>query len=107
MTRSSRGRPTNIALHILGAELAARHLKAFTRSEPSIAATLRMPTFESGERLSWPPLLGAASFPPVVLTGDPRLYTGEWWTEKSVRCGPSSVRPAAASRARLSRSTAR
>jgi hypothetical protein len=66
------------------ARSAAPGLSAFTRSEPSIPARLKLPTFEPGERLAWPlpQSVNPASFAPVVLGGDPRLYTGDWWQVK-------------------------
>lgn len=74
-------RPSGVSLHLLGAELTARGLECFTRSEPSIAATLKLPTFGAGERLAWPPPQ-PASFAPVLIGGDPRLYTDRWWEPK-------------------------
>jgi hypothetical protein len=96
LSRLHQARPADVALHLLGAELVARGLGAFTRSEPSITATLKLPTFEPGERLAWPPPqpLGAVSFAPVRLGGDPRLYTGEWWRVKEEEAQAAAERAA-------------
>jgi hypothetical protein len=87
------GAATGVALHLRGAELEARDLECFTRSEPSIAATLKLPTFEPGERLAWPPPQ-PVSFAPVVLGGDPRLYTDRWWEVKQEQAQAAAERAA-------------
>jgi hypothetical protein len=86
LSRLHQARPSGVALHLRSAELEARGLEGFTRSEPSIAARLKLPTFAPGERLSWPPPqpFVAASSAPVAL-GDPRLCSDRWWEVKQER----------------------
>jgi hypothetical protein len=72
---------SGVGLHLSGAELEARGLECFTRSEPSIAARLKLPTFEPGERLVWPPPQ-PASFASLLISGDPRAFTDRWWEPK-------------------------
>jgi hypothetical protein len=93
LSRLHLARPSGVALHPRGAELEARGLSGFARFEPSIAATLRLPTFEPGERLAWPPSK-PVSFTAVVLGGDPRLYTGDWWNVKEEQARAAAERAA-------------
>ncbi len=93
LSRLHQARPSGVALHLRGAELEARDLQAFTRYEPSIAATLKLPTFEPGERLAWPPPQ-PTSFAPVVIGGDRRLYTGDWWKVKQEEAQTAAERAA-------------
>ncbi len=74
LSRLHQARPAGTALHLRGAELEARGLEQFTKYEPSIAARLKVPSFESGERLAWPPPQ-PFWFAPVALGGDPRHFT--------------------------------
>jgi hypothetical protein len=79
LSRLHQARPAGVALHLRGAELEARGLDDFTVSAPSVLERLRLPTFEPGERLAWPPPQAFVA-PPVALPGgDRRLYTGDWW----------------------------
>jgi hypothetical protein len=93
LSRLHQARPAGVALHLRSAELEARGLESFTRSEPSIAERLRLPTFEPGERLAWPSPQ-PASFAPVVLGGDQRVYSGEWWKVKEERAQAAAEREA-------------
>ena len=107
LSRLHQARPSGVVLHLRGAELEARSLGGFTRSEPSIAATLKLPTFEPGERLAWPPPqpVNPASFAPVVL-GDPRLYTGDWWKVKEEQAQAAAERAALEEREREAKALA-
>ncbi len=73
LSRLHQARPAGILLHLRGAELEARGLACFTRYEPSIAERLKLPTFDPGERLAWPPPR-PVWVAPVVLDGDVPLY---------------------------------
>jgi hypothetical protein len=74
-----RARPAGVVQHLRSAELEARGLDDFTISAPSVLKTLRLPTFEPGERLAWPPPQAFVPPPVVLLGGDQRLYSGDWW----------------------------
>jgi hypothetical protein len=95
LSRLHQARPSGVVLHLRGAELEARSLGGFTRSEPSIAATLKLPTFEPGERLAWP-----------VVLGDPRLYTGDWWKVKEEQAQAAAERAALEEREREAKALA-
>ena len=73
-------RPSGESPHLDGAELTARGLERFTRENPSIASELRLPSFEHSDPTVWPPsrTFDPNLFAPVV-SGDPRLSTGDWW----------------------------
>jgi hypothetical protein len=74
LSRLHQARPAGVALHLRSAELEARGLEGFTRSEPSIAERLKLPTFEPGERLAWPPQQPARIAPVVTGWGWPFLH---------------------------------
>ncbi len=65
---------------LLGPELTARGLAAFSREDPSIAGELRLPSFE-GDRRVWPP---PQLFDPELFAPAPfdRRYSPEWWQVK-------------------------
>lgn len=74
-------RPDGAKGFLLGAELAARGLDAFTRDEPSITRELQIPSWTELCRLSWPPrelpagVLLAESMP----TSDHRRHSANWF----------------------------
>jgi hypothetical protein len=69
--------PSGEPRRLVGAELAARGLASFSRDNPSIAAELRIPSFEGGGRMAWPPpqKLDVALFSPV--SASPR-HSADW-----------------------------
>jgi hypothetical protein len=73
-------RPAGVALHLAGAELRARGLESFSRSDPSIVGELKLPDWERSDQTAWPKRV---SFDPAliapVVVGDPRQYTADWW----------------------------
>jgi hypothetical protein len=77
--RLHQARPAGVSEHLCGAELEARGLDDFTISAPSVLKTLRLPTFEPGERVAWPPPQSFVPPPMLVLSGDQRLFSGDWW----------------------------
>jgi hypothetical protein len=93
LSRLHRARPPGVALHLRGAELEARSLGGFTRSDPSISTTLKLPTFGPGERLAWPPPQ-PVSFAPVLPGGDPRLFTNRWYEPKQEQAQAAAERMA-------------
>jgi hypothetical protein len=74
-------RPAGVGLHLHSAELVARGLDGFTRDEPSIANGLKLPDWEHGAQMTWPP--PPQRIDPTLLMpvrhGDPRLYTDRWY----------------------------
>jgi hypothetical protein len=82
---------------LVGPELAARGLESFSRDNPSIAAELRIPSFDRGGRMAWPPpqTLDPSLFSPV--SASPR-YSADW--------GLAAEQEARASRERQEREAA-
>jgi hypothetical protein len=94
-SRLDQARPVGHDLR--SAELAARNMAEFSRYQPSIAATLKLPAFEPGERLAWPPPqqpTNPASLTPVIMSGDQRLHTSEWWKVAEERARAAAERMA-------------
>jgi hypothetical protein len=69
LSRLHLARPVGVSHHLLGAELVARGLEAFSAAVPSIASQLQIPAFAPGHKPVWPPprtplaLLLAAAMP--------------------------------------------
>jgi len=62
-------------------ELAARGLSKFTRSQPSIAATIQLPEWQQSSTFAWPPpepSFAAAYAAAMKPSFDPR-YSADWW----------------------------
>jgi hypothetical protein len=70
--------PPNERRHLLGVELTARNMPAFSRDWPSISKTAQLPDYEHSAKLAWPPrqAFDPAMFAPLPY--DPR-YSAEWW----------------------------
>ncbi len=81
------GEPRRLA----GPELLARGLESFSRDNPSIAAELRIPSFDRGGRMAWPPqqTLDPALFSPV--SAFPR-YSADWGRAAEEEARVSQVR---------------
>jgi hypothetical protein len=47
--------PNGESRRLLGVELAARNLKSFSRSEPSVVAGVKLPDWLQSDRMIWPP----------------------------------------------------
>jgi hypothetical protein len=81
LSQLHQSRPSGAKGTLLGAELAARRLDAFTRDTPSLTRELRLPDWTESNRLAWPPpqtpaaVLLAGS---VAATHDPRRYSADW-----------------------------
>ena len=71
-------RSSGVKLHLLEAELVARGLESFTRDVPSITKELKLPAFEPGRPLAWPPRprLHQTRFAPTPY--DSR-FSARWW----------------------------
>jgi hypothetical protein len=77
LSRLHQARPAGVALHLLGAELMARGLEAFSAAQPSIASLLKLPDFTHSEKMVWPPSeapMAAVMLPPTHLGPD-------WWRD--------------------------
>jgi hypothetical protein len=97
LSRRHQARPAGFGLHLRGAELEARGMEGFTRYQPSIAATLKLPAFEPGERLAWPPPqrpTNPASLAPMAMGEDKRLCSAEWWKVKEEQAQAAAERVA-------------
>ena len=72
------GKGGDFELHLLEAELVARGLESFARDVPSITKELKLPAFEPGQPLAWPPRprLHQTRFAPTPY--DPR-FSARWW----------------------------
>jgi hypothetical protein len=55
ISRLHQARPAGVPRHLLGAELVARGLEAFSRDTPSITRELRLPDWINSARTVWPP----------------------------------------------------
>jgi hypothetical protein len=67
--------------HLLGVELTARHLDAFSSVLPSISATVRLPDFQHSATMMWPPPTQpfAAAFAAATPVVRDIRHTSEWW----------------------------
>ena len=71
-------RSSGVKLHLLEAELVARGLESFTRDVPSIAKELKLPAFEPGQPLAWPPRPQLHRPLAAPMPYDPR-FSNRWW----------------------------
>jgi hypothetical protein len=81
ISRLHQARPAGVPRHLLGAELVARGLEAFSRDTPSITKELTLPDWNNSGRMAWPPprqLNLSALMPPQ----DPRF--GPDWCSPEV-----------------------
>jgi hypothetical protein len=70
-----RDRPAGVKLHLDSPELIARGIQRFDREHPSLSDNLKLPEFESGSRLVFPPPRERAM--PRPLPYEPR-YSPQW-----------------------------
>jgi hypothetical protein len=86
LSRLHQARPAGVALHLLGAELAARGLDGFTRFEPSIAADFKLPDWGEPTKFVWPPpqtLLALLAVKGMEAAVD---HAGDnWWQRRGER----------------------
>jgi hypothetical protein len=75
-------RPSGAGLHLLGGELVARNLDAFTRAEPSIAQQLQLPDWADAAKMAWPPLLTALGVLMAQGMAPAAHPGGDWWRVK-------------------------
>jgi hypothetical protein len=73
--------PPNEHRHLLGVELTARNLPAFSRDAPSISKTAQLPDCEHNAKLAWPP---RQAYDPAMFAPAPfnRSRSAEWWKVK-------------------------
>jgi len=74
-------RPSGAKGTLLGAELTARQLEAFTRDEPSLTRELRLPSWLVSSKLDWPPreLPASVMIAAAMPTSDPRRHSADWF----------------------------
>ncbi len=77
--RLNQGRPAGIKLHLLGAELCARHLEGFNRDSPPIGRDLVLPDWVESNRALWPP----REIPASVLLAESIAATKHGWIQPS------------------------
>jgi hypothetical protein len=74
--------PGNEPRRLLAVELHARHLTAFSTSQPSISATVRLPDYQRSDHMAWPVLrpndLAVAVAESMKPPHDLR-FTNRWW----------------------------
>ena len=83
-------RPAGISLHLYPAEAVARGLEHFTAATPSIAAELRLPSFDAGQLPLWPPPvvpISAFMVPPMATVGTDK----DWWMTREQRAAEQAA----------------
>jgi hypothetical protein len=81
LSRLHQARPSGVALHLLGAELAARNLGSFSTADPSITKVVQLPDWTNSAKMAWPPprLTDPTRFASAPFD---RRYSGDWWQVK-------------------------
>jgi hypothetical protein len=73
--------PSNEPLRLLGVELTARRLDAFSSGQPSISQTIRVPDWQHSAEMAWPPPQPdfAATFAATMPVSHDIRHTADWW----------------------------